>query len=267
MTTLTRRGLVQGGIAAGAVALRGGRPTRAAEATPVASGAPPLDPTTIPKYVEPLVIPPAMPQAPRERRPAGLAAEIDYYEIAVRQFQQAILPARLGLQTTVWSYGAIDSPGLVQLPRLHDRGDGGPAGAGDVDQRPRGRQRRLPAPPPAGRSDAPLGQPGRRHDRPGPTPDGSARRPSPMPARCRSWSTCTAGTTPRRATATPRPGTCPAARNLPAGFAPVGSLLRRVRGEVRRASGARRGSRERRSSSTPTTSGRPPSGSTTTPWA
>jgi bilirubin oxidase len=79
-------------------------------------GAPPLDPMTIPKYVEPLVVPPAMPQVPRERRPADLPAETDYYEIAVRQFQQPILPARLGLQTTVWSYGAIDRPDSFNYP-------------------------------------------------------------------------------------------------------------------------------------------------------
>ncbi|MDF3043486.1 MAG: bilirubin oxidase, partial [Thermomicrobiales bacterium] len=114
---LTRRRLVQGSIAVGAgIALHGSRPVRADEATPVAGGAPPLDPLTIPKYVEPLVIPPAMPQAPRERRPTGLSIETDYYEIAVRQFPQAILPASLGLQTTVWSYGAIDWPDSFNYP-------------------------------------------------------------------------------------------------------------------------------------------------------
>jgi bilirubin oxidase len=89
---------------------------RADEATPVAGSAPPLDPLTIPKYVEPLVIPPAMPHAPRKRRPTGLSAETDYYEIAVRQFQQPILPASLGLPTTVWSYGAIDFPDSFHYP-------------------------------------------------------------------------------------------------------------------------------------------------------
>ena len=82
-----------------------------------------LDPLTIPKYVEPLVIPPAMPQAPRERRPTGLSAEIDYYEIAVRQFQQQILPPAClhddGLELRLGRPAR-----LVQLPRLHDRGDG-----------------------------------------------------------------------------------------------------------------------------------------------
>jgi FtsP/CotA-like multicopper oxidase with cupredoxin domain len=63
-----------------------------------------LDPTTIPKYVSPLVIPPAMP-AKFKSQP------FDYYEIAVRQFQQQILPTfqNDGVTpippTTVWSYG------------------------------------------------------------------------------------------------------------------------------------------------------------------
>jgi hypothetical protein len=36
------------------------------------------------------------------------------YEIALRQFQQHILPASMGLpQTTVWSYGSIHAPGTV----------------------------------------------------------------------------------------------------------------------------------------------------------
>jgi spore coat protein A, manganese oxidase len=117
MNTVTRRRLVQGGMAAGAgVVLSGGQLTRAANGTRGGVAAPPLDPMTIPKYVEPLVIPPAMPQGPQERRPADLPAETDYYEIAVRQFQQPILPARLGLQTTVWSYGAKNQPDSFHSP-------------------------------------------------------------------------------------------------------------------------------------------------------
>ena len=46
-----------------------------------------LDPVSIPKYQMPLVIPPAMPKT-------GRIGGADYYEIAVRQFQQQILPAR-----------------------------------------------------------------------------------------------------------------------------------------------------------------------------
>jgi spore coat protein A len=117
MDRLSRRAVIHGGIAIGAGAiLPGRRTTRAREATPIAATAPPLDPTHIPKYVEPLVIPPAMPRASQGRRPAGLGPDVDYYEIAVRQFRQAILPTRLGLETTVWSYGAIDQPATFNYP-------------------------------------------------------------------------------------------------------------------------------------------------------
>jgi len=64
---------------------------------------------SIPKYQMPLVIPPAMPRAGRSKR-----EPFDYYEIAVRQFQQHILPPSMGLRpTTVWSYGSTAFPGTV----------------------------------------------------------------------------------------------------------------------------------------------------------
>jgi FtsP/CotA-like multicopper oxidase with cupredoxin domain len=82
----------------------------------------PLDPTTIPKYVTPLVIPPQMPKSTASPAPAA------DYDIAVRQFKQQILPggiwgssfpnpaggAPLGPfpATTVWSYGRAED----QLP-------------------------------------------------------------------------------------------------------------------------------------------------------
>ncbi len=61
----------------------------------------PLDPASIPKYMTPLVIPPEMPKT-------STSATMDYYEIAVREFNQQILPAGLP-QTTVWSYGSATS--------------------------------------------------------------------------------------------------------------------------------------------------------------
>jgi FtsP/CotA-like multicopper oxidase with cupredoxin domain len=64
-----------------------------------------LDPTTVPKYVTPLVIPPAMPNT-------GVA---NNYSIAVKQFTQQILPAPLPL-TTVWSYGASNNLGTLNYP-------------------------------------------------------------------------------------------------------------------------------------------------------
>lgn len=78
-------------------------------AEPVAGGT--LDPTSIPKYESPLIIPPAMPMTSEITGSDG--APIDYYEIAVRQFEQDILPPSMALPTTVWSYGSVDHPGTV----------------------------------------------------------------------------------------------------------------------------------------------------------
>ncbi len=68
-----------------------------------------LDPLTIPKYVSPMIIPPAMPKT------STIGGRIDYYEIAVRQFQQQILPSGFPL-TTVWSYGSINHPETFNYP-------------------------------------------------------------------------------------------------------------------------------------------------------
>jgi FtsP/CotA-like multicopper oxidase with cupredoxin domain len=68
-----------------------------------------LDPTTVTKYATPLLIPPAMPYT------AG--TNTDFYEIAVRQFQQQVLPAGLP-QTTVWGYGSTNPASIFNFPSL-----------------------------------------------------------------------------------------------------------------------------------------------------
>jgi len=75
-----------------------------------------LDPTTIPKYVTPLVIPPVM-------KDTGTAND---YDIAVRQFKQQILPGGIWNTvngradafppTTVWSYGPDADPTPAVAP-------------------------------------------------------------------------------------------------------------------------------------------------------
>ncbi|KKL04417.1 hypothetical protein LCGC14_2616280, partial [marine sediment metagenome] len=71
----------------------------------------PLDPKLIPKFVDPLVIPPAM-------RPHGQGKKITTYRIAVREFDQQVLPSK-GWggdpntpfpKTTVWGYGRAGDP-------------------------------------------------------------------------------------------------------------------------------------------------------------
>ena len=83
------------------VATRTGWVQRAAAAIPGGT----LVPGDIPKFVTPLLIPPAMPRAGtvmQRGRP------VDRYEISVRQFEQQILPPGLPT-TTVWGYGAVSS--------------------------------------------------------------------------------------------------------------------------------------------------------------
>lgn len=72
----------------------------------------PLDPASIQKYKTQLMIPPVMPQMGTVRQ---RGKPVDYYEIAVRQFQQQILPPSMP-KTTVWGYGAIRDPGSFSYP-------------------------------------------------------------------------------------------------------------------------------------------------------
>jgi FtsP/CotA-like multicopper oxidase with cupredoxin domain len=67
-----------------------------------------LPPGAIPKFVSPLTIPPAMP------RRAG-DATADYYSIAVRQFAQQILPPSFR-PTSVWGYGSITDARTFSYP-------------------------------------------------------------------------------------------------------------------------------------------------------
>ena len=91
-----------------------------AVAVPLPGGT--LDPLSIPKYVTPLVIPPVMKVAACDGGSAGMSCTIrdNDYDIAVRQFQQQILPGGIwdalssrsdGFPaTTLWSYGPAADP-------------------------------------------------------------------------------------------------------------------------------------------------------------
>jgi FtsP/CotA-like multicopper oxidase with cupredoxin domain len=65
-----------------------------------------LEPWAVPKFVLPLVKPPAMPLAPGSNR------NRIRYDIAVRQFEQRVLSPPHP-ETTVWSYGSPRHPGTV----------------------------------------------------------------------------------------------------------------------------------------------------------
>jgi spore coat protein A, manganese oxidase len=113
---VSRRSFIKLGVAGGAALFL---PWRAGPA--VVRAAIPgdtLDPLSIPKYQTPLLVPPAMPRAAKIKVKGG--KNIDYYEIAVRQFEQQILPATLP-PTTVWGYGprtARGGPLIFNAPSL-----------------------------------------------------------------------------------------------------------------------------------------------------
>ncbi|HEY0866220.1 MAG TPA: multicopper oxidase [Fimbriimonas sp.] len=80
-----------------------------------------LDPHSIPKFQDPLPIPGEMPYAGVV--PAG-GAMARFYQIAVRQFEQQILPHPLPA-TTVWGYGSAAHPGTFAYPSLTINADAG----------------------------------------------------------------------------------------------------------------------------------------------
>ena len=86
---LTRRQMLKAGAITGATLLlpAGLRPPGILPNAVLAAAIPggTLDPTTVSKYVMPLVIPPAMPRTASIKNNS-----IDYYVIAVRQFLQQI---------------------------------------------------------------------------------------------------------------------------------------------------------------------------------
>ncbi len=69
-----------------------------------------LDPATIAKFVTPLPIPAVMPRAMGEA-----SRGVDHYEVAIRQFEQQILPPPHP-KTTVWGYGAVGHPVSFHYP-------------------------------------------------------------------------------------------------------------------------------------------------------
>ncbi|WP_437332778.1 multicopper oxidase family protein [Sorangium sp. So ce394] len=111
MPSLKRRLLLKYGLSAagGLVVLR-----RHGLARAVPRHAPTLHAGDIPRFTQPLAIPQVMPRSGKHFGPGAL---VDYYEIAVRQFQRHILPPELGLPpTTVWGYGSIHHPETFSYP-------------------------------------------------------------------------------------------------------------------------------------------------------
>jgi spore coat protein A len=119
-TGISRRGFLKAAGAFGAVYWLGPKLIIGdrAYAMPIPGGT--LDPIVVPKYQTPMLIPPAMPRAEKFNVKGGKS--IDYYEIAVRQFAQQILPPGMP-PTTVWGYGpnpttAQGGPVIFNAPSL-----------------------------------------------------------------------------------------------------------------------------------------------------
>jgi spore coat protein A, manganese oxidase len=109
MTDLSRRTFLRAGLAGTTglyLATRFGGTGQAMAAIPGGS----LSPSAVPKFAEPLLVPPAMPAV-------STGDDWDLYRIAVRQFQQQVLPRRFR-PTTVWGYGPVAPAGIFNAPSL-----------------------------------------------------------------------------------------------------------------------------------------------------
>ena len=107
---ISRRKFLEVSAAAGAFLLSPWKSVRRAFAA-IPGGS--LDPTAIPQYAMPLVIPPAMPRTSTVIQKG--VGPVDYYEIAVRQFKQQILPSGFN-KTKVWSYGSVNHANTFNYP-------------------------------------------------------------------------------------------------------------------------------------------------------
>jgi spore coat protein A len=115
---ISRREFIKWSTAAGAwVYVTASGATRYLDAAYAAIPGGSLDPTTVPKYVTPLLVPPVMPKAATIKAKGG--KNVDYYEISVRQIQEQILPAGYA-KTTVWGYGAVNGAGSKNPILLHN---------------------------------------------------------------------------------------------------------------------------------------------------
>jgi len=116
---LTRRTFLKASLVAGGTfVVLGGRSLGGRPAWAVAIPGGSLDPGDVDRFVTPVLIPPAMPRARKIRVRGG--KNIDYYEIAMRQFEQQILPSSQP-PTTVWGYGprvARGGPIIFNAPSL-----------------------------------------------------------------------------------------------------------------------------------------------------
>jgi spore coat protein A, manganese oxidase len=230
-TMSTRRQLLQAGIATGATllvpaALLVPSDLRAAraQAGPVPGGT--LDPRSVAKYVTALRILPTMPSV------GSIGGRIDAYEIAVRQFRQQILPAGQP-GTSVFGYGSPRDATTFSYPsRTIEARVDRPVRVTWINQLMTAdrafRPHLLPVDPTLHWANPPGGLSG-RDSRPefSATP-GPYRGPVPVVTHVHGAHVT------EESDGYPEAWYLPAARNIPAGFARVGSYYDRFREESQR---------------------------------
>ena len=156
--------------------------------------------------------------------------KVDYYKIAVRQFEQQILPPGYPATTVVELRLWVEiPPEHAQLPGLHHRGRGQTGRCGSSGSTTWSTRTATTCRTCCRRPDAALGQPAGRHERQrrctgrqpapytGPVPD---RHPPPRRARA-----------PGQRRLTPRPGSCPRRTTSRPATPPAGTLLRSLQRE------------------------------------
>jgi spore coat protein A, manganese oxidase len=225
---LTRRQLVKAGTLTGAAllvpaALR----ARQAIAEPVPGGT--LSPLSIPKYVTPLFVLPVMPWADTT------VAGVDRYEIGARQFRQQILPPGFA-QTAVFGYGSVRDSSTFHYPSytIEARFDR-PVRVTWVNQLMTSsgdyRPHLLPVDPTLHWANPPGGTAGRDMRPEFTSTPGPYRGPVPFVTHLHGAHVT------EESDGYPEAWYLPAARNIPAGFARVGSFYDRFRDEARRRHG------------------------------
>jgi bilirubin oxidase len=219
----TRRQFLKGSAAAGVSLVL---PWHVGVSRAMAQAVPILDPATVPKYVTPLVIPPAMPFTSTL---VEAGRQVRYYEIAVRQFLQQILPGGLPA-TTVWSYGSVNHPATFNYPAFTVEATAdGPVRVrwinGLVDAAGRCLPHLLPVDPTLHWANPPGGVPG-RDSRPAFTSTpGPYTGPVPIVTHLHG------GHSTEESDGFAEAWYLPQARNIPRNFARVGSYYQRFRAE------------------------------------
>jgi FtsP/CotA-like multicopper oxidase with cupredoxin domain len=222
---MTRRRLLQYSAAGGAALFLPVGLGRRSALAQVPGGT--LPPASIPKYFTQLVIPPAMPRT-SEISTMGAKA-IDYYEIAVRQFQQHILPQSMGLPpTTVWSYGSINHPVSFNYPAFTIEAKWmAPVRVKWMNQLVDANGNYLPHLLPIDQTlhwANPPGGPGRR--------DSEARDPTPYTGPVPIVTHLHGGHSTQESDGFAEAWFLPAAKNIPAGYATVGSYYKTFKAEA-----------------------------------